>query len=563
MSGPVLLGGYAAKRCARRIHNEWDSTIEVELVPVPAALQMRFDAGRVFEADVRTALIDALGERCFVVGDDVRRNEGIRLTTEALARGVELVVGGWLPDDVAGGRKGRPDVLLRMGSNGSAPAYVAGDIKAHLTTKPIVRGSWTYSTLQDPSQLKSLSARTARIADRYDDYIQVAHYARMLQSLGHAPDGRPSMGFIIGTDPSPEPDEGAYALTWLDLESGLFSTFSRSAGSRKRSALERYDHEHGFRLQVAEVAAQRMGAPDDPDPLVLPFVIDECEACPWRDFCRELLGPDAASAVLEAGHLDVREWQALMGLGVNTAADLASLDLDDEDWWRDYLPEVSHQQQARQRLETAVIRARMSRDGVRLQRKSIGPIRLRRADVEIDFDIEWDTSNRVFLWGALVTNAEDPAGTYADFTEIDPLDEESERALAQRFLDWLRRQIDSARAAGRSVAIYHYSSPEPRYLTSVLGADEAADVLPLFVDLWPIVRANYIGVAGLSIKEVAPEFGFHWRDEDPGGLQAQMWVDEARASDPARREELRRRVVEYNEDDVRATLAVRRGMSDS
>ena len=73
-------------------------------------------------------------------------------------------------------------------------------------------------------------------------------------------------------------------------------------------------------------------------------------------------------------------------------------------------------------------------------------------------------------------------------------------------------------------------------------------------------REHFIGVAGLSIKQVAPEFGFHWRDDDPGGLQAQAWIDSARGGDSATREALRIRLLDYNEDDVRATAAVRNGL---
>jgi len=75
------------------------------------------------------------------------------------------------------------------------------------------------------------------------------------------------------------------------------------------------------------------------------------------------------------------------------------------------------------------------------------------------------------------------------------------------------------------------------------------------------VRQHYFGAQGLGIKKVAPQFGFDWRDEDPGGLQSQLWLIEARGSDaPVVREAARTRILEYNEDDVRATAAVRAGM---
>lgn len=199
----------------------------------------------------------------------------------------------------------------------------------------------------------------------------------------------------------------------------------------------------------------------------------------------------------------------------------------------------------------------MALDGVRLQRITTGPIAVPSADVEVDVDVEWDTDHRVFLWGALVTDVDNPDGTYVDFTEMQPLDETAERALGMRFLAWLRERICVAGQRGDSVAAFHCSHPEVSHLVRVFGRDEPADVLPLLVDMLPIVRRNFIGVAGVGIKQVAPEFGFHWRDDDPGGLQAQAWIDAARTGDPIKREAVRTRFLEYNEDDVRATAALR------
>lgn len=557
---PLLLGGYAAKRCARRIHNEWDPTIVADLVPVPAEVEARFAAGRDFEVSVRRELATALGERCLFLDGGMKRSEAVQTTVDAMDDDVDVIVGGWLPDDLPGGRTGRPDVLLRVSAVGERLAYVAGDIKSHLATKLPVRSAWSYSTLAQPQTVLTDPGRAARIADRFDDHVQLAHYFRMLQAAGRTPEGDAALGFIIGTDPSPNPSEGSYALTWLDLGSPLFATFSRSRAVRKRSALERYDHEHGFRLKVAERARERKGAPQDPLPLVVPIITDECDVCPWHDYCRGLLGPDAASAILESGRLDVREWQALAGHGIETAQDLAALDLEDEAWWSTYLPEATHQPHARDRLAKAVTRARMALAGVRLERTTTGPIYVPRADVEIDFDIEWDTVNRVFLWGALLTDASNPEGTYVAFTELDPLDEAGELILGSAFLQWLRARIAQAQNAGQTVRVFHYSHPETSHLVRVFGEDEVADVLPLFVDLLPIVRTNFIGVAGLSIKQVAPEFGFHWRDDDPGGLQAQAWLDHARTGDHAARSRLNTRLLEYNEDDVRATAVLRRGL---
>ena len=52
--------------------------------------------------------------------------------------------------------------------------------------------------------------------------------------------------------------------------------------------------------------------------------------------------------------------------------------------------------------------------------------------------------------------------------------------------------------------------------------------------------------------------GFNWRDDDPGGLNSQAWFSSAVSGETeAERAEAAERVLVYNEDDVRATHAVR------
>ena len=146
----------------------------------------------------------------------------------------------------------------------------------------------------------------------------------------------------------------------------------------------------------------------------------------------------------------------------------------------------------------------MIRDGVPIQRETTGPVHV-PADVEIDFDIE-DAEGFVYLWGALVTDG-DAAPSFQATISWEALDEDSERALAQAFVDWLRDIRDRAAAEGRTVLAYHYTSYEPEALRRILGPDAVADVLELFADLYAIVAAHYFGAAGLGLKKVALHSG--------------------------------------------------------
>ncbi|MDR7086855.1 putative RecB family nuclease [Aeromicrobium panaciterrae] len=510
---------------------------------------MRFDAGKDFEKVVFAEIRTELGEVRSVDLSDVRgKSAAIDATVSAIADDIELILGGWLPDDTEGGRTGRPDLLLR-----TAPGeYVPGDVKGHKVIGQRIKGELTYSTIHDPGIRLTSPGYAAETTTRIDDYLQLAHYRRMLEAIGRA--GAQAHGFIIGSDQHPVLTRTGRVLTWVDLDTPLFTTYSRSQGTAKRSALERYDHEQTFRLKVARAAV------DGAEPLVGPIFTTECDSCPWTDYCHELVGPDVASDQIRSGRLSVREWDALASGGVTSVEQLASLDTADPEFQGSYLPEVTHLRDALPRLDTAVRRARMLRDGVILERTTSGAIRVPRADIEIDFDIEWDPSDQVYLWGALVRRL-DGVETYHPVVTWNAIDDAAAVELATQFATWLRGEIRSAEAAGQSLLVYHYSSPEPGYLKRILGEPAVTDLLSHFVDLLPIVRKNFFGLHGLGIKKVAPAFGFNWCDEDPGGLQSQLWLLDARgAKDDPTRLAAQQRILRYNEDDVRATAAIRNGI---
>ncbi|MDR0849033.1 MAG: ribonuclease H-like domain-containing protein [Propionibacteriaceae bacterium] len=119
-----------------------------------------------------------------------------------------------------------------------------------------------------------------------------------------------------------------------------------------------------------------------------------------------------------------------------------------------------------------------------------------------------------------------------------------------------------------SVLIWHYSSYELSAISRLASSqDRDASGLawlhtvarPLFVDLYPLVKANFFGVEGLGLKKVATSgAGFSWRDPDPSGLNSQLWfADALQAKTEEERARAKERILEYNEDDVRATRALR------
>ena len=557
----ILLSGYAAKQCARRIHNNWDATIPaVDWVP-SAEAQRFFDDGIAFEQQALAALDERLGDRLVHIPANSRKSDAIAATIAAMDAMAPVIAGGWLPDDLIGGRTGRPDLLVLLESDAGTSFYAPGDIKAHRTVKAVKSGTLTYSTSHEPSEFKEYAGLAEEVAGCYDDFIQLAHYSRMIDAAGFGPAHDARIGFIIGRDNLIEYLGSDFTLIWHDLTKSLFKTFSASLGTRKRSALERYDHEHNFRIKVASVAVKRTGSPTDPEPLVQPVGQNECTECPWEMSCAPFL-EGVASGDITSGRLSIREWMTLQNMGITTTQDLAELDPTDQSWMDDYLARVPHQASAAKRLTEAVTRATMVQSGEILRRLNDEPFELPHADVEIDIDIEWDEHDRVYLWGARLRQGQDDSTAYyKSFSSWELLDETQERDLAQQFATWLGEQIQNAVTQGKTIKIYHYAPPEPNYLKRILGPDATAELTKYFVDLNTIMRKNFIGLHGLSIKKIAPAVGFEWRDEDPGGLQSQTWLIDARTGTGSQAGDARQRILQYNEDDVAATAAIRDGLT--
>lgn len=564
---PVLLGGYAAKRCPVRVHNDFSPSVQT-LDWIPSSEdQARIDAGIAFERAIFEDLL-VVHPASVVVDPQLNKADMIAMTVQAMDAGAPLILGGRLPDDVEHGRTGRPDVLIRV-ENGYLPA----DVKNHQTLHPLTTNkvSSTISSITSPDVRLPLAGWTAATSHRYEDGLQLAHYTRLLQSSGYHPGVEHVQGAILGTSqleltPGASPQ---LVFVWHNLDEALFSTFSRSRGKKLRSLLERYDHEHAFRVKVAEIARRITGGDDDPEPLVEPIGQAECQKCPYGQRCAEQMGVDDPSAAITIGRLGSREWLTLRRMGVTTTAALCAVDPDDEVFFDRYFAELRHLSlgEARKRLAAAIGRAEMICNGVELERTSAGPVEVPVADIEIDLDIEYDLDNRVYIWGArLRYGADDSTAKYVnDFIEWYPLSSLKEQALAARFVTWLRRQRTAAEEAGQSLKVFHWSHAERSKLTKVLGEAEVWDLLDpetgVFIDLEKVFKANFVSLHGSSIKRVAPQYGFTWRVDDPGGAISQTYLSQVRISTNEHEVAAAKTwLLTYNEDDTAAMAKVRDGM---
>lgn len=556
----IVLDAYAARSCPVKTQHAFDPTVVKPETPLDESLRESFQGGFDFRDEVLNRLAAAPG------AVDLRSIDGVeaswtdreQATLQALGSGAPIIVGGLLPLDLAGHRSGRPDALVRGDDHADgAPGYWPLKVKPYrVREKHTGAPTLLVSTLASPAERADLPLARFRTY-REGSLLELTHHWRLLEACGFSA-ASPWVA-LVGDDRA-EGEEPT--ITWVDLNRRFIRTYSKSAGHKLRSPMERYDHEFRFRVHVAEQAAQRTGH-DDPPPAVRPIRVKECEWCAWWQVCRPMIDDDDLSLRISKAPLDVRELQTLLGLGINTVAELARADV--EELLPQYLPLTGHRDRAEQRLRQAARRARMLAAGVDLERINDEPIAVPRSAYEVDLDIESADDGSVYLWGVLIT---DETGTrYEHFSRFQHLSKQSEGELAAEFARWLV----AAAADHPDLLVYHYSDYETihlRRLAERTGDPVLAEAVGLirdhFVDLFRYVKDNFVGVDGLGLKVVAHKgAGFSWRDSEPGGLASQSWFNDA-VDGPSgeARAQARERVLEYNEDDVRATLAVRRWMTD-
>ncbi|WP_293771645.1 TM0106 family RecB-like putative nuclease [uncultured Corynebacterium sp.] len=199
------------------------------------------------------------------------------------------------------------------------------------------------------------------------------------------------------------------------------------------------------------------------------------------------------------------------------------------------------------------------RDGIDLLRRP-GFVAPPRADVEVDVDMEAYLDQGAYLWGAW------HAGEYQPFVTWHQLGGAAEAANFQAFWSWLMGLRAKAHAAGKTFAAYCYSAHgENHWMTMSaerFGAPPVEEVRAFiaseeWVDMFTYVKRSFAGPHGLGLKIVAPLAGHRWAEDDFDGEESVNARRDAVRGDA----EARRRLLEYNAGDVRATAAIREWMS--
>ncbi|NMO04390.1 TM0106 family RecB-like putative nuclease [Gordonia sp. TBRC 11910] len=521
MSSPVL-GARDLTGCEHRLALDFApgrDTMPVEPVTDPDVAQ-RIRAATEHRGRVRDLLRSLHSDQppgTFVIVDDAApRRDRVEATDRACRDGARWIADAVLRTDVDAGRRGHSELLVHDGTG-----YVPVIVVNHRVSQPVTvdpddrnRSGIVTSPLWGwlPATDQSRAARNNR-----RDQMRLLHLYRMLQAAGLA--GR-EQGGVIGLDVD--------CIVVVDLEP-MLPGYDDNLARRRRIAAQ----------QIATV----------------PSRVGECRGCPWWGQCEpELVDRRDVSLVVNGAQVKV-----LSDNGIHTIDQLADADQAPAEYVGSF--------------DDAVTFAQCWITDTPLVRRH-DDVAVRRADVEVDVDMESFGEDGAYLWGTLLTdNTIGQVEPYRPFVTWQPLPTVDEARSFAEFWQWLMTARNSARSQGKTFAAYCYSEQaENRWLRGSADRFAGYPGIPSrakvdafiasdeWVDIFAAVGRNFLSPKGKGLKRVAPIAGFRWRDDDAGGAASMDWYRHAVGIGETVDLTQRRRLLEYNEDDVRATKVLREWM---
>lgn len=468
----------------------------------------------------------AQGSAVVSIDPELPSRDRVAATVAACEAGADWIFRAALPTDFIHGRRGHAEALIRQG-DGYVPLIVVN----HRVTNPA-------AAERDPAEPAALSTspldgwrpapdltRASRRNRR--DTLRLAQLAEMLDELGYATsdDRAQWVGGVIGVD----------ADCILAVPLG--------------ATMPEYDEIFARRRAVADgLIATR------------PRRVNECRTCDWWPQCEAQLVADDDVSLVAGGNGTA----VLLDAGITTVAQLSEYRGDPPDDWP-----------SGQKFLDLVVAASCRRRDIPLVRRLDRP-RVRRADIEVDIDMESYGERGAYLWGTLLTDTvDDEPVLYRPFVTWDPLPTDDEGRAFGRFWSWLMDRRRVAHEAGKSFAAYCYSQQaENRWLRAsadrfggIPGVPRRDEVEAFinsaeWVDIYEAVNQNFICPNGKGLKRIAPVAGFSWRDAEASGEASMEWYSSAVGltggpSDLTQRD----RLLRYNEDDVQATKVLREWLS--
>jgi len=294
------------------------------------------------------------------------------------------------------------------------------------------------------------------------------------------------------------------------------------------------DFETDYASSFAEVRKLVMGEERSE-----PVLSSGCSQCEWYRRCRKWVeATHDPSGLFFIG----KQKFALKAKGLGTIDAIAAMDVSRYLKGPDKIPGM-----AEKSLQRAKHRAQVMLSG----KPDIRPgYVFPEADVEIYFDIEDDpTQGLVYFFGLVLRNRQG-RDDFLYFLADGAEEEENTVRLFWQFL------------ADHPNAVYYVYSAKERSTLRMLQRRYELDqgVLAQYekqeFDLYQfIVKYSDWPTHSYGIKQIARQVGYSWRDTDPSGANSIAWFNDY-LKDPSRKE-LLQRILEYNEDDCRAMIAIR------
>ncbi|MBI5654534.1 TM0106 family RecB-like putative nuclease [Candidatus Uhrbacteria bacterium] len=256
---------------------------------------------------------------------------------------------------------------------------------------------------------------------------------------------------------------------------------------------------------------------------------------PWGNLCER--SAKEADDIALLYNVNVTKLKTLRELGIRTIADAA--EMDPLAFTGETKGLTLHS------LDTIKLQAQALKSGSVIIRK---PVELPAAEYEIHFDIESSPPHGIdYLYGLLIREP-GKKDEYVRFVSRSS-SEDAEGEMWRRFLAWLE-------TLPPEYVVYHYSPYELTRLKTLENRHGTSHWLDLFrshmVDLSIYVKHNVtFPLYFYGLKHVAKFLGFSWRGAlvKSGGESVDQFAKFLETSDEA----IIKAIIDYNEDDVRAT----------
>ncbi|MBU0645998.1 TM0106 family RecB-like putative nuclease [Patescibacteria group bacterium] len=270
------------------------------------------------------------------------------------------------------------------------------------------------------------------------------------------------------------------------------------------------------------------------------FMTSGCKQSPWYSECRSLSESCADLSMLnrvwrqEVARLKKAGYETIESLADKSVAHLIKQVPDVAEW----------------RLEIMRDQALALRDNRYIIRQSVD---LPEADTELYFDIESDPlRDFIYLFGVyeVSQDKQEYHAFMANYTD-------KEDEMWAEFAEFMASHIDCP--------VYHYGSYErdvvSRFAAKYGCSDLVREALERnLIDVLELIRPAVIfPLSFYSLKDIGAYVGYHWRAEDASGANSVLWFEDWLRT---KSDDLKKKILEYNEDDVIATYKVQRWLRE-